>query len=284
MWQSAESAKAGETVAQVEESSMGSVRRVIRIDEARCDGCGECVLSCAEGAIRLEHGRAKLVGDAYCDGLGACIGECPLGALTLEERPAEEFDADAVRERLRLLRQPFYPAPGHPAHPGGPVFHARQGGQPAAERAWPGSAVRDLRSEVPERAVDEREVERPSRLAQWPVQLGLLPPRAPFLDGAELLIAADCAAYACADFHERFLRGRALAIACPKLDDPAPYREKLGRLFRENELRSVHVVHMEVPCCHALLRLVRDGLASSGRTVPLAVTELPLRGGKEARG
>jgi ferredoxin len=260
---------------------MGSVRRVIRIDEATCDGCGECVLACAEAALHLVHGRVQLVGDAYCDGLGACVGECPLAALTIEERPAEDFDPDAVRERLRQLRQPFYPAPGHPAHPGGPVYRLHHGAQSEERPCCHDSTERKPRSKVP-RAVDaEPEAGRPSQLAQWPVQLGLLPARAPFLDGAELLIAADCAAYACADFHERFLRGRALAIACPKLDDVAGYREKFGRLFRENELRGVHVVHMNLPCCHDLLRLVQDGVRSSGRAMPLTSTALGLRGEEE---
>lgn len=253
---------------------MGRRRKVIRIDESKCDGCGQCVLACAEGAIAIIDGKARLVSETYCDGLGACLAECPQGALTVEEREAEAFDEAAVREHLERLRQPHAPAPYHPAHPGpGAPPHAHGGG-------CPGAAVRDFRSAAASSpCCAPATTNAPtSALGHWPVQLHLVPPRAPFLQGADLLLAADCTAFAVGDFHERFLGDHALVIACPKLDDTGPYLEKLTRILAENGIRSLHVVQMEVPCCFGLERLARRALAAAGKPIPLQVTTVGIRG------
>jgi Fe-S-cluster-containing hydrogenase component 2 len=202
-------------------------RKIIVIDEEKCDGCGLCASACAEGAIAMVEGKARLISETYCDGLGACIGECPRGAITIVEREAEAFDDAAVAAHL------------HPA---------------AA----------------------------PSRLRTWPVQIHLVPVRAPFLKGAHLTIAADCAAVAYPDFHARFLADRVVMIGCPKLDDAAAYREKLTAIFRENEIREVEVAIMEVPCCGGLARLVAGAIADSGRAIPLRLTRVGVRGELES--
>ncbi|MBN1774368.1 MAG: 4Fe-4S binding protein [Deltaproteobacteria bacterium] len=254
---------------------MARQRKVIRIDEAKCDGCGQCVLACAEGAIAIVDGKAKLVSDTYCDGLGACLGECPQGALTIEEREAAEFDEAAVREHLDRLGQPHAPAPHHPAHPAPAASsYVHHGG------GCPGSAVRQLRPASANAACCACEAPGggASELGHWPVQLHLVPPRAPFLQGADLLLAADCTAFAVGDFHARFLGDHVVTIACPKLDDTGPYLEKLTRILSDNDLRSLHVVQMEVPCCSGLERLTRQALSASGKELPLQVTTVGVRG------
>jgi len=253
---------------------MSKTRSVIRIDAEKCDGCGQCVLACAEGAIAIIDGKARLVSEAYCDGLGACLGECPQGALTIEEREAEAFDEEAVREHLRRLGQPHAPAPHHPAHPvGRGVVHDHGAG------GCPGAAVREFGArESPCCAPAPAAEGRRSALRHWPVQLHLVPPQAPFLRGADLLVAADCTAYAVGDFHERYLGDHAVTIACPKLDDTEPYLEKLTRMLVEGGVRSLHVVQMEVPCCAGLERLVRRARAASGRALPLQVTTIGVGG------
>lgn len=210
-------------------------RKIVRIDEEKCNGCGLCVPSCAEGAIAIVDGKARLIGDRLCDGLGACLGECPRGAITIEEREAEEFEAAAT---------------GVHDHAGCPGSRART---MARGTAAPGPAV----------------VQAHSELGQWPVQLTLVSPGAPYFKGADLLVAADCVPFAMPDFHRRFLRGRAVAVGCPKLDDAEAYVEKLAEIIRRNDLARLTVVHMEVPCCFGLSRIVGAALAKSGRTVPV---------------
>jgi len=226
------------------------VRQIIHIDEEKCDGCGLCASACAEGAIAMIDGKARLISETYCDGLGACIGECPRGAITITEREAEAFDAAAVAAHL-------HPAP--------------------APCACPGAAMRDL-SAAPAAPPDLPVHPRPSRLRTWPVQIHLVPVRAPYLNGAHLTIAADCAAVAHPDFHARFLAERVVLIGCPKLDDAAAYREKLAAIFRENEIRAVEVAIMEVPCCGGLARLVAGAIADAGRAIPLRLTQVSVRG------
>jgi len=253
---------------------MVRTRNVIRIDSEKCDGCGQCVLACAEGAIAIVNGKARLVSESYCDGLGACLGECPQGALTIERREAEEFDEEAVREHLRRLGPPHAPPPHHPAHPAG------RGAVPdAGAGGCPGAAVREFGAEEsPCCAPTSTGARAGSALRHWPVQLHLVPPQAAFLRGADLVVAADCTAYAVGDFHDRFLADHAVLIACPKLDETGPYLEKLTRMFVEGGVRSLHVVQMEVPCCGGLERLVRRARAASGRPLPLQVTTISIQG------
>jgi NAD-dependent dihydropyrimidine dehydrogenase PreA subunit len=219
------------------------MRKIVKIDEAKCNGCGACVPKCAEGAIRLVGGKARLAAENLCDGLGACLGECPQGAITIEERPSEEFDRHAVEEHTRR-------APGAtPArHEGGcsgsrmrllrkPAAHAQAGAVAGAE----------------------------SQLAHWPVQLALVPEESPIWQGADVLICADCVPFAMPDFHARLLAGRSLAVGCPKLDDVEAHAARLARLFAANDIRSISVAHMEVPCCMGLVFAVRSALERAGR-------------------
>jgi NAD-dependent dihydropyrimidine dehydrogenase PreA subunit len=245
---------------------------VVHIDQDKCNGCGLCVPSCAEGALQVLDGKAQLVSDTYCDGLGACLGECPEGAITIEEREAEEFDVGAVEQRLTALGRELSEA----VH-----IHAHVADKPrAAAGGCPGSATRSLQPECAGPAGCESDVAAPapSQLTNWPIQLTLLPVSAPYLEGARLLIAADCAPFAFADFHKEFLRGRVAVIGCPKLDDAPAYVDKLTEIFRRNHIASVDVVHMEVPCCFGLERVVGEAVANSGATVPASVTVLGLGG------
>ena len=219
-------------------------RKIVRIDEEKCNGCGQCVPSCAEGAIGIVEGKARLIGDRLCDGLGACLGECPRGAISIEEREAEEFEVTAANV---------------PEHTGCPGSRARTIARGPVEL---GSA----------------EVQARSELGQWPVQLTLVSPGAPYFKNADLLLAADCVPFAVPDFHRRFLRGRAVAVGCPKLDDAGAYVEKLAEIIRRNDLTRLTVVHMEVPCCFGLSRIVQAALAKSGRTVPVEEITVGLDG------
>jgi NAD-dependent dihydropyrimidine dehydrogenase PreA subunit len=228
--------------------------KTIRIDEDLCDGCGECVSACHEGAIGLVDGKARLVREDHCDGLGSCVGECPRGAITLVERSAT--------------------GPAHSC-PGSRILNRMSTNVAASDsdRSAVGAGI----SAAPRTGAEEGEAL--SDLAQWPVQLHLVSPDAPYFRGTDLLLAADCAAFARGDFHERFMRGHAIAIACPKLDDPSGYVEKLTSMMKDGGVRSVTVVTMDVPCCRGLERLV--GLARQGanRRVPARRIVLGLDGG-----
>jgi NAD-dependent dihydropyrimidine dehydrogenase PreA subunit len=228
------------------------IRKMVKIDEDKCNGCGDCVPSCAEGAIQIIDGKAKLLSDNLCDGLGACLGDCPMDAITIEEREADEYDEVAVNEHLKDAP----PAGGCPSARAMNFDKA-----PAEESADVGS--------------------RPSRLAQWPVQLHLVPPTAPFFQGADVVLAADCAPFAYADFQEDLLKGKALAIACPKLDDTSPYVDKLTAMITESNIKSLTVVHMEVPCCNGLVMMAKQALANSGRDIPFETVCIGIRGDKK---
>ncbi|MFW6132807.1 MAG: ATP-binding protein [Planctomycetota bacterium] len=260
-------------------------RDIVRIDEDKCDGCGLCVPSCAEGAIQVIDGKARLRADNLCDGLGACLGTCPQGAITIEQRPAEAFDEKAVAgsasaaadgddaERQALGRAD---AQSEAAAADREDVADEAGSDAPADLpcGCPGTMLRTLDRDDEPGAADES-ADAPtggrSRLGQWPVQLSLLPPTGDIWDGADVLLAADCAAYAVGDFHDRFLGGRTLAIACPKLDEVAEYNSKLRRIVADNDVRSVTVVRMEVPCCGGLETLAREAIEASGRNVPLNV-------------
>jgi NAD-dependent dihydropyrimidine dehydrogenase PreA subunit len=229
---------------------MKHARKIIRIDEEKCDGCGICAEACHEGAIRIIDGKARLVSESCCDGLGDCLGPCPQGAITIEEREAEAYDEVAVKRHLAARPEP--PACG-----------------------CPGSAVRDLETSAPGAGSGPL----PSRLSHWPVQITLVPPSAPFLEGADLLITADCVPFAYAGLHDDFMAGRAVLVGCPKLDDAARYQEKFTTVFASCDLRSITVLYMEVPCCGGLARLVRAALSDSGTAVPLRLVRIGIRGG-----
>ena len=242
------------------------IRNIIQIDEEKCDGCGDCIGSCAEGALQLVNGKAKLVSDVYCDGLGACLGECPTGALTVEQRECEDFGEAAVQTRLESLNREKHTAPS----PGLAVANAGGSG-------CPGTMLRQFQqADRPEPSRSDGEM--PTELTQWPIQLHLVPVIAPFFQGAKLMIAADCVPFAYADFHQRLLAGRKLLIGCPKLDDNEFYLEKLTQIFQQNEIQSVEVAFMEVPCCFGLVQAVKIALERSGKSIPLELIKIGIQG------
>jgi Pyruvate/2-oxoacid:ferredoxin oxidoreductase delta subunit len=255
------------------------LRKIVRIDEARCDGCGECISSCAEGAIALVGGKARLVSDVYCDGLGACLGDCPQGAITVVEREADAFDETAVAGHLAKLGRPLPAAHAAPHPAPAPAVHAHGGG-------CPGSAARELKrpglsvvKDGPGPALPAAPRQGGSTLSHWPVQLTLVPPHAPWLQGAHLLVAADCVPFAYAAFHADFLAGKKLVVGCPKLDDNQAYAAKLAELCARNDLASITVVRMEVPCCGGIAWAAREGVARSGKSIPIRDVVIGVDGG-----
>ena len=241
---------------------MKVTRKIIEIDEELCDGCGQCVPSCAEGAIEIVNGKAKLVADKYCDGLGACLGECPTGALTIVEREAEAFDEEAVHEYLSSLEQQ-----DEPLEPTLPC------GCPSAEVQRFEPCLSDQEALQPVVGGSP-----PSALSQWPVQIRLVPPDAPFLKNADLLVAADCTPFAYGNFHEDFLKGRVALVGCPKFDDVNSYVDKFSNIFFVNDINSVLVLVMEVPCCRGLPKIVEKALEMTKKSIPTKVVEIGRRG------
>jgi NAD-dependent dihydropyrimidine dehydrogenase PreA subunit len=245
-------------------------RKVIRIDEDLCNGCGQCVTACAEGAIKVIDGKARLVSETYCDGLGACLGDCPQGAISMEEREADVFDEQAVKAHLEAFRQDKTKS-SHEV--GAPVEKHFQG--------CPGSLARMLQQESPRReqtVSEDTGASQQSRLRNWPVQLKLAPLNAPYYQGAKLLLSADCAPFSYADFHRTFLEGHLALVGCPKLDDIELYENKLTSILSGNDIRSVDVVYMEVPCCTGLAFLARRAIQASGREIPLRLIRIGIKG------
>ena len=236
-------------------------RKIVKIDEEKCNGCGLCVPACAEGAIKIIDGKAKLVAEIYCDGLGACLGECPEDAITVEEREADAYDEKATEEHLINIGRD--PAAAHRSS-------APQDAKPKPQPHFagcPGSQMRNLQPSPATTPKDEGG-KVASRLQQWPIQLHLVPPFAPFLQGADLVVAADCTAFAYAEFHRELLEGKQIVIGCPKLDDINFYQEKLTEMFKQNDLKSITVIHMEVPCCFGLVQATKVAREASGKDTP----------------
>ncbi len=234
------------------------VRKIISIDESKCDGCGLCIPACEEGALQIVDGKARLVKDIYCDGLGNCLGECPQEAIDIIEREAEPFDQEAVEKRLEELS--------------GEVKDAASEGKLPNPSFCGGSLAKEITREEQSSSADvnkSNSYEPEAELSHWPVQLHLVSPDARFLKDQDLLIAADCVPFAYADFHRRFLAGRSLLIGCPKLDDTNRYHGKLVEIFKNNNLKSITLVHMEVGCCFGLSRLVHSAMEEAGVEIPL---------------
>lgn len=232
-----------------------SKRKIVKIDEEKCNGCGECIVNCAEGALQIIDGKARLLSESYCDGLGACLGTCPQDAIIVEEREAEAFDEEAVQEHLAEADKP------------------KAIKSPAV--VCPGLRVSQMSPSPTGRPTSEQ---TPSQLSHWPVQLTLVPPDAPFLQGANLLLVADCVPFALADFHSRFLAGHSIVIGCPKLDDPASYVQKLSAIIEQSSIQSLKIIHMEVPCCTGLCGIVEAALKASSRSIPVKAITVSLRG------
>ncbi|MCG8338735.1 MAG: 4Fe-4S binding protein [Proteobacteria bacterium] len=239
-------------------------RKIIEIDEELCDGCGDCVTACEEGAIQVIDGKAKVINDVFCDGLGACIGDCHVDALKIVEREAEPFDEAAVKEHLTQIAHANL-APPMKAGCGCPSAAIQQFTDPVA--------CEDANKPV-------SRPESPSALAQWPIQIALIPPTAPFLNNADILVAADCVPAACPDFHEGFLRNKILMLGCPKFDDGQAYVDKFAAIFRTANVNSVTIAIMEVPCCSGLPLMVKKGLELSGKNIPLEEVIISIREGK----
>jgi len=237
-------------------------RKIIQIDEEKCDGCGLCVPSCAEGAIQIVNGKAKLIAEKYCDGLGACLGECPNGALRVLEQEVEDFDEKAVEEHLKAKEQSkpqeaFTMACGCPStqiQSFSPAKTCQEANQPVSK------------------------VSMTSALSHWPIQIKLVPPTAPFLKGADLLVAADCTPVAYPNFHRDFLSGKVVMVGCPKFDEVQAYIQKFADIFNTAGIKSIEVVTMEVPCCQGLPVIVKKGLEMAGKKIPMTQVIISTRG------
>ena len=234
-------------------------RKIIEIDQDKCNGCGKCVSACHEGAIQLVHGKAQLVSDVYCDGLGACIGNCPVDAIKIIEREADEFNEEVVKAKKaeeEIKKK-------HSLACGCPGMAMKSFSKPNPKRKRPIFAPAD---------------DVPSELTQWPIQLKLVPINAPYWKDSSLLVAADCSAFSMGAFHNKMLKDKKIVIACPKLDDTGDYVDKLSEIIKENSLNDITVVSMEVPCCGGLVAIIKDALAKSGKSIPLKLVKLSLDG------
>lgn len=245
---------------------MKIVRKIIEIDEDLCDGCGNCVPSCAEGALQIIDGKAKVIADFYCDGLGACLGECPTGALSIAEREAEEFDEKAVEEHLAKQENP------QPQE-----IPSVSGGCPSIRlQSFQSSVSVSKADPQSETVAGSEEVE--SALVHWPVQITLVPPTAPFLKGADLLVLADCVPVAFPTLHRDFLKGKAVVMGCPKLDNAQFYIEKFAQICKQSGIKSITSVVMEVPCCSGLPMIVKKGMQLAGVEIPMQEVVISTRG------
>lgn len=232
------------------------IRKIIQIDEEKCNGCGICATACHEGAIDIIDGKAKLVREDFCDGFGDCLPHCPVDAISFVEREAPEYNEQAVKA-----------AQEKKACPGSKVMQFTHSQE---KKACPGSKIMQFMHKDEESTSPSKQV---SRLAQWPCQIKLVPSKAEFFDGAKLLIAADCTAYAYANMHEEFMKGKVTIIGCPKLDD-IDYAEKLTDIIRDNDIKSVTIVRMEVPCCGGMQRAAETALKASGKFIPWQVVTI----------
>lgn len=274
-------------------------RQIIEIDEDKCNGCGLCIPNCPEGALQIIDNKVRLVSDLFCDGLGACIGHCPEGAITTIEREAEPYDERRVMENIvkagdntikahlehmkehneteylkqavDYLKEKGIDNPLDEADSGNAASHGFEG--------CPGSKVMDLKRDGPESDIPD--VKLQSELGQWPIQFHLVPVNAPYFKDADILVAADCVPFAYANFHRDFLKGKALLIGCPKLDDAKFYTEKLTEILKNNDIKSITLVNMEVPCCFGLQHVVEEAIKASGKVVPLRQTVITVDGKKQ---
>ena len=241
---------------------MKVARKIIEINEDLCDGCGQCVPSCAEGALQIVDGKAKLVAEVYCDGLGACLGECPNDALRVVERDADEFDEHAVEKHLSSMEK----------EEGLPVIPITSGCLSSQIQTFTRSGPHQEVGEPAAKGQSE------SALTHWPVQIRLVPPTAPFLKGANLLVVADCVPVAYPNFHKDFLDGKVVMVGCPKFDDVQVYIQKFADIFRTADLRSVSVLVMEVPCCQGLPVILEKGMEKAGKKIPMEKVVISAKG------
>ncbi len=239
------------------------MRKIIEIDDELCDGCGQCIPGCAEGAIQIIDGKARLVSEKFCDGLGACLGDCPTGALRVVEREAEEFDEEAVEEYLKTVEKP-----------------AEETAEPTMACGCPSSQIRSFEpaAACPSAAPSVGTGAGESALTHWPIQIGLIPPTAPFLKGADLLVLADCVAGSYPGLHRDLIPGRVVMMGCPKFDDIEGYVARFTEIFKTAKPRSITIAMMEVPCCSALSSVVKEALRASGAAIPVEEMIIGIRG------
>lgn len=248
-------------------------RKIVQIDEDKCDGCGLCIMSCAEGALQIVDGKARLVSDKYCDSLGACLGECPQDAISIIEREGEPFDEKAVEKHL--ASQSALTPDKACGCPSATVLQFEK--KDTLPCGCPSSTVAQFKSTAKEDTAAPSGSQL-SELAHWPVQLTLVPSKAPFLQGADVLLAADCTAFASGGFHHDFLKNRALLVACPKLDNYEAHLAKLTEILSQSDVRSMTVLRMEVPCCAGLTRMAMQAMLSSNKDIPFKEVILTTRG------
>jgi len=275
-------------------------RKIIKIDETNCNGCGLCIPNCPEGAIQIIDGKARLISDLFCDGLGACIGHCPQGAITIEEREAQEYDERKVMENIvkqgeNVIRAHLLHLKGHnqKEYLKQALDYLKEKGlknyleesiteehkHHEISSGCPGSKIMDFRQK--ERFKEEKAtVKAESQLKTWPIQLMLVPPFAPYLNNADLLIAADCVPFAYADFHQDLLKDKVLLVGCPKLDDIKVYQEKINQTFKNNNINSITYAHMEVPCCFGLVSIIKQAISESGKDIPFKEVVISIKGEK----
>ena len=242
------------------------IRRIIQIDEEKCNGCGACAKACHEGAISMVNGKAKLMRDDYCDGLGDCLPNCPVDAIHFVEREAAAYDAEAVKQNMLKKQQEEVAKQNAGEGPKAPV-KLFAGGCPGTRKRMMNREESMQNAESEEEGRETVKSVNKSMLSQWPVQIKLAPVNAPYFDGAKLLVAADCSAYAYGDFHNRFIKGHVTLIGCPKLDN-VDYSEKLTEIIKNNNIKSVTIVRMEVPCCGGLELAAKKALQESGKFIP----------------
>ncbi len=261
-------------------------RKIIKIDEAKCDGCGLCIPNCPEGALQIIDGKARLVNEVFCDGLGACIGHCPRAAIVIEEKDAQEYDEKRVMENI------IKPHPKHLKEYSQSQYleqavnslrrqriEVSQAGT-CVSSVCPGSRVIDFRDKKQSPAENKLVSGTVSQLQHWPIQIKLIPVSAIYLKDADLLISADCVPFTYADFHSDLLTGRILLIGCPKLDDVDYYQEKLTQILKDNRIRSITCSHMQVPCCSNLVDIIKSAILSSGKNIPFREIIITIRGEK----
>lgn len=278
-----------------------SKRKIIKIDEEKCNGCGLCIPNCPEGALQIIDGKARLISDLFCDGLGACIGYCPEGAITIEQREAEAYDekkvmANIIKQGKNVIKAHLEHLKGH--HQDEYLKQAieflkekeikvpleekqtnKSHRHTAGTSECPGLKIMDFRKQIPVKE-DLPTSKGSSQLRQWPVQLMLVPPFAPYLNDADLLIAADCVPFAYADFHNDLLKGKVLLVGCPKLDDLNFYKEKITQILKNNNIKSITYAHMEVPCCFGLVDIIQSAISESAKDVPFKEIIITIKGAK----
>lgn len=236
-------------------------RDIVKINEELCDGCGKCIPACPEGALKIVDGKAKLVSETYCDGLGSCLGQCPTGALEIEVRDADPFDH--AKAELHVSKEPVDSSGAR-----------KDISCPSVENVFQGKTTVQVKEAESEGLITQGD----SRLQNWPIQIYLVPTESQYLENCDLVIAADCVPFAYPDFHEKFLKDKVLLVGCPKLDDHNYYLEKLSQMFIKNNIKTVTVVYMEVPCCFGMAHLIRESILNSGKQIPLKMIRLSIKG------